>query len=161
MKPTAQERRRPLWLHFSKDLDGGYGKRTSLPANPVRVHYRVSQRSSYPKVGPRDGIHINKGSPPSYNVRHKIIHEGARNKPMSKKGLLDLDYSKYDFKDPESYIFKSEKGLSRRTVEDISERKAEPEWMKKFRIRSYEHFMKSSRSISGLSFLQRITSSPR
>jgi len=61
---------------------------------------------------------------------------------MSKKGLLDLDYSKYDFKDPESYIFKSEKGLSRRTVEDISERKAEPEWMKKFRIRSYEHFMK-------------------
>ncbi len=61
---------------------------------------------------------------------------------MANKSILDLDYAKYDFKDPETYVYKSEKGLSRRTVEQISEMKKEPEWMKNFRIRSYEHFMK-------------------
>ncbi|HEY5620175.1 MAG TPA: SufD family Fe-S cluster assembly protein [Candidatus Bathyarchaeia archaeon] len=60
---------------------------------------------------------------------------------MANKSILDLDYSKYDFKDPETYVFKSEKGLSRSTVEQISEMKKEPEWMRKFRIRSYEHFL--------------------
>src|SRR5439155_45511 len=47
-----------------------------------------------------------------------------------------------DFKDPEKYVFKSEKGLSRQTVEQISEMKKEPEWMLKFRLRAYEHFVK-------------------
>jgi Fe-S cluster assembly protein SufB len=61
---------------------------------------------------------------------------------LANKSLLDLDYSKYDFKDPETYVFKSEKGLTRRTVEQLSEMKKEPEWMRNFRIRSYEHFMK-------------------
>src|SRR2546428_6238879 len=55
--------------------------------------------------------------------------------------MLDLDYSKYDFKDPESYVYKSEKGLSRSIVERISQMKGEPEWMLKFRLRSYDHFM--------------------
>src|SRR3989454_1348563 len=61
---------------------------------------------------------------------------------MANKSILDLDYAKYDFKDPEKYVFKSEKGLSRQTVEQISEMKKEPEWMKKFRLRAYEHFVK-------------------
>ena len=61
---------------------------------------------------------------------------------LANKSILDLDYAKYDFKDPEKYVFKSEKGLSRQTVEQISEMKKEPEWMKKFRLRAYEHFVK-------------------
>ncbi|HVH15767.1 MAG TPA: SufD family Fe-S cluster assembly protein, partial [Candidatus Angelobacter sp.] len=61
---------------------------------------------------------------------------------MANKSILDLDYAKYDFKDPEKYVFKSEKGLSRQTVEQISDMKKEPEWMKKFRLRAYEHFVK-------------------
>src|SRR5947209_10086674 len=61
---------------------------------------------------------------------------------MANKSILDLDYAKYDFKDPEKYVFKSEKGLSRQTVEQISEMKKEPEWMLKFRLRAYEHFVK-------------------
>jgi len=34
----------------------------------------------------------------------------------------------YQFKLPETYSFKSEKGLSRRVVEQISHFKDEPEW---------------------------------
>src|SRR5256885_2785571 len=60
---------------------------------------------------------------------------------MANKSILDLDYAKYDFKDPEKFVFKSEKGLSRQTVEQISDMKKEPEWMKKFRLRAYEHFL--------------------
>ena len=60
---------------------------------------------------------------------------------MANKSYLDLDYAKYDFKDTQKPIFKSEKGLSRQTVEQISDMKKEPEWMKKFRLRAYEHFL--------------------
>src|SRR6266704_1030799 len=59
----------------------------------------------------------------------------------NKSSYLDLDYAKYDFKDTQKPIFKSEKGLSRETVEQISDMKKEPEWMKKFRLRAYEHFI--------------------
>src|SRR2546421_6429375 len=60
---------------------------------------------------------------------------------MANKSYLDLDYAKYDFKDTEKPIFKSERGLTRQTVEQISDMKKEPEWMKKFRLRAYEHFI--------------------
>src|SRR5437660_8414522 len=60
---------------------------------------------------------------------------------MANKSYLHLDYAKYDFKDTEKPIFKSERGLSRQTVEQISDMKKEPEWMKKFRLRAYEHFI--------------------
>ena len=36
----------------------------------------------------------------------------------------------------ENYAFKSEKGLNRKIVEQISEMKGEPEWMRKFRLKS-------------------------
>src|SRR5438046_9067214 len=68
---------------------------------------------------------------------------------MANKSILDLDYAKYDFKDPEKYVFKSEKGLSRQTVEQMSEMKKEPEWMLKFRLRAYEHFVKRPMPTSG------------
>lgn len=56
---------------------------------------------------------------------------------------LDMDYSKYDFKDStEMYVHLSKKGLSREVVESISKMKAEPEWMLDFRLRSFETFMK-------------------
>ncbi|MFN8470735.1 MAG: Fe-S cluster assembly protein SufB [Anaerolineae bacterium] len=55
---------------------------------------------------------------------------------------LDLDYSKYDFKDPEVYSFKSGKGLSRSVVEELSSLKGEPEWMLKRRLKALDHFEK-------------------
>jgi Fe-S cluster assembly protein SufB len=58
---------------------------------------------------------------------------------------LDMDYSKYDFKDStEVYAYLSKKGLSRGTVEEISKMKGEPDWMLEFRLRSYEVFMSKS-----------------
>ena len=56
---------------------------------------------------------------------------------------LNMDYSKYDFKDStEMYVYLSKKGLSRGTVEEISKLKGEPKWMLDFRLRSYDIFMK-------------------
>jgi len=56
---------------------------------------------------------------------------------------LDMDYSKYDFKDStEMYVHLSKKGLSKDTVRAISKLKDEPEWMLDFRLRAYDVFMK-------------------
>ncbi len=55
---------------------------------------------------------------------------------------LDIDYTKYDFKDStEMYVHLSKKGLSKDTVIEISKMKNEPQWMLDFRSRSYEIFM--------------------
>jgi len=56
---------------------------------------------------------------------------------------LDMDYSKYDFKDStEMYVHLSKKGLTKDTVREISNLKDEPEWMLNFRLRAYDVFMK-------------------
>jgi Fe-S cluster assembly protein SufB len=52
------------------------------------------------------------------------------------------DYAeRFGFHDPENYLYKSPKGLSRRVVEEISAHKDEPEWMRDFRLKALEHFM--------------------
>src|SRR5579884_2625562 len=50
------------------------------------------------------------------------------------------DY-KYGFHDPENYVFKSQRGLSREVVEAISAHKDEPDWMRKFRLASLDYFL--------------------
>src|SRR5436853_591235 len=61
---------------------------------------------------------------------------------MTTKEDMSMDYSKYDFKDStELYVYLSKKGLSRGTVEEISKMKGEPDWMREFRLRSYDVFM--------------------
>jgi len=56
---------------------------------------------------------------------------------------LDMDYSKYDFKDStEMYVHLSKKGLTKDTVREISQMKDEPQWMLDFRLRAYDVFMK-------------------
>jgi Fe-S cluster assembly protein SufB len=63
---------------------------------------------------------------------------------------LNMDYSKYDFKDStDLYVYTSKKGLSRGTVEEISRIKNEPEWMLDFRLRSYDIFMKKPMPVWG------------
>ncbi len=63
---------------------------------------------------------------------------------------LNMDYSKYDFKDStDLYVYTSKKGLSRGTVEEISRIKNEPEWMLNFRLRSYDIFMKKPMPVWG------------
>ena len=62
---------------------------------------------------------------------------------MATKQTLEIDYTKYDFHNSDQdYQYKFSKGLSRETVEEISRIKNEPEWMRQFRLRSYDHFIK-------------------
>ncbi len=51
------------------------------------------------------------------------------------------DY-KYGFRDPDTSVFKSKKGLNREVVELISSMKGEPQWMLDFRLKALEHFQK-------------------
>ena len=64
---------------------------------------------------------------------------------MSERPNLDINREyeeKYGFHTPEKYAFKSKKGLSRKTVEEISGMKSEPDWMRQFRLRALEAFLK-------------------
>ena len=49
---------------------------------------------------------------------------------------------KFGFHDPETYVFKSRKGLDRDVVEQISRMKGEPQWMLDFRLKALDHFQK-------------------
>jgi Fe-S cluster assembly protein SufB len=53
------------------------------------------------------------------------------------------DYSRYGFSDSiEAYVYLSKKGLSRETIENISDLKKEPEWMREFRLKAYDEFLR-------------------
>ncbi len=56
------------------------------------------------------------------------------------KVLEGLGEYKFGFSDPETYVFKSRKGLDREVVEQISHMKGEPQWMLEFRLKALEHF---------------------
>lgn len=47
---------------------------------------------------------------------------------------------RFRHKDPERHSYRTKPGLSRRTVEDISYQKNEPDWMREFRLKSFEIF---------------------
>lgn len=51
------------------------------------------------------------------------------------------DY-KYGFRDPETFVFKSQRGLNKEIVEQISFMKGEPPWMLEFRLKALDHFLK-------------------
>ncbi len=54
----------------------------------------------------------------------------------------ELEHYAAGFAMPENYVFKSRKGLDREVVEQISEMKQEPAWMRQFRLKSLEHFLR-------------------
>ena len=49
------------------------------------------------------------------------------------------DYQ-FGFKDPETSVFKSRKGLDEGIVRQISAMKGEPKWMLEFRLKAFDHF---------------------
>jgi len=71
---------------------------------------------------------------------------------------LDQDYKqKYGFYDDIKPVFQTERGLTRRVVEEISYQKNEPKWMRDFRLEAYEIFMSKPMptwgpDLSGLNF---------
>lgn len=62
---------------------------------------------------------------------------------MSDQQILEgIGEYKYGFSDPETYVFKSRKGLDHDVVRQISAMKGEPQWMLEFRLKALEHFQK-------------------
>ncbi len=56
--------------------------------------------------------------------------------------LDNIGEYKYGFKDPETFVFKSKRGLSKEVVEQISYMKEEPQWMLDYRLKALDHFQK-------------------
>src|ERR671917_475359 len=71
---------------------------------------------------------------------------------------INADYKeKYGFFDPENaYAYKAPKGLTRELVEQISEFKNEPQWMRDFRLKSLEHFLSRPQPTWGSPMLAQI-----
>ena len=55
------------------------------------------------------------------------------------KGLKDYQYG---FADKDTSIYKTKQGLTKETVLEISKIKNEPEWMREFRLKAYDAFIK-------------------
>ena len=74
---------------------------------------------------------------------------------MDKKDLLKEEDYKYGFKDKDVSILNTGKGLTEEVVREISRLKNEPEWMLKFRLKSYKAFTEMAMPSFGpdLSFL--------
>ena len=47
---------------------------------------------------------------------------------------------RFDWKDPSHTVFEPKRGLNERVVEEISALKSEPEWMRKYRLKSLRYF---------------------
>lgn len=54
--------------------------------------------------------------------------------------LKGIDDNRWDFRDPDTHVFKSGRGLSAEVVRQISQHKNEPEWMLEFRLKALAHF---------------------
>ena len=70
---------------------------------------------------------------------------------------LNADYTeKYGFHDAENYLYKAPKGLTRELVAKISEMKDEPEWMREFRLKSYDYFIEREQPTWGSPMLAEV-----
>jgi len=58
--------------------------------------------------------------------------------------LNKTDEYQFGFSDPETFIFKSQKGLDASVVRQISDLKGEPEWMLAFRLKALNHYQNRS-----------------
>jgi Fe-S cluster assembly protein SufB len=56
------------------------------------------------------------------------------------KNMPEIEEYKYGFRDKDVSIFRTERGLTREVVEEISRMKEEPQWMLDYRLKALEHF---------------------
>ncbi|WP_067727221.1 Fe-S cluster assembly protein SufB [Oceanobacillus damuensis] len=56
------------------------------------------------------------------------------------KNMPEIEEYKYGFHDKDVSIFRTERGLTKRVVEEISNMKEEPQWMLDYRLKALEHF---------------------
>lgn len=67
---------------------------------------------------------------------------------MNTKSPIDDNY-KYGFHKPESYVYKSKRGLDSEVISQISAHKNEPKWMAEFRQKSYLYYKQRSLPVWG------------
>ncbi|KKR46380.1 MAG: Iron-regulated ABC transporter membrane component SufB [Parcubacteria group bacterium GW2011_GWB1_40_14] len=73
---------------------------------------------------------------------------------MSKQKMKVNRAYRFGFKMPENYVYKSGMGLTRTAVEELSEMKSEPEWMRDFRLRSFDIFEQKIMPVWGANLAQ-------
>lgn len=56
------------------------------------------------------------------------------------KNMPEVGDYQYGFRDKDVSVFRTERGLTRTVVEEISKMKNEPEWMLDYRLKALEHF---------------------
>ena len=54
--------------------------------------------------------------------------------------IADINRNIYDIKNKDDYEFKMQKGLNRKIVEEISNMKKEPQWMKELRLKALDTY---------------------
>jgi Fe-S cluster assembly protein SufB len=60
---------------------------------------------------------------------------------VAKPDLKELDQGyRFGWRDPSHSVFQPKRGLSEQVVEEISDLKSEPAWMRKFRLKALKHF---------------------
>lgn len=57
---------------------------------------------------------------------------------MSKTKLEEINRNIYDIKNKDNYDFKIAKGLTPDIIEEISNQKGDPDWMREFRLKALE-----------------------
>ena len=60
----------------------------------------------------------------------------------SKKKIEDISRNIYDIKNKDEYSYKSQKGLTKEIIEEISKLKNDTPWMKEFRLKALETYNK-------------------
>lgn len=61
---------------------------------------------------------------------------------MLKTNLDEINRNIYDIKNKDDYEFKIKKGLTKEIIEEISNQKNDPEWMREFRLKTLEVYNK-------------------
>ena len=61
---------------------------------------------------------------------------------MSKSKIEDINRNIYDIKNKDEYDYKIEKGLTKEIIEELSNQKNDPDWMKEFRLKALEVYNK-------------------
>jgi Fe-S cluster assembly protein SufB len=64
------------------------------------------------------------------------------NSDEMEKALDGIGEYKYGFSDTDTAVYRSKRGFTREIVEEISHQKNEPDWMRKLRLKAYEHAIK-------------------
>ena len=60
----------------------------------------------------------------------------------SKKNIEDISRNIYDIKNKDEYSYKSQKGITKEIIEEISNLKNDAPWMKEFRLKAIETYTK-------------------